>query len=414
MALRAADLQTPLARLLHAPRYEVIPVRGIEDKVAALAARRHGDRHRLPEPRVRADLAGERTPGRRRVRRGAAPLGAHDRRPGGAGRRRGTPACGRRLRGLHRRRRRLAARRRLLRCRAAPRRARRAARAVLARRRGRLPGRAPVDLRRHAARGAAAQAGARRLRGHADLLRRRRPGGVDRGDAWPRAHAAGGRGAAGGGRQEEARRDLPADRGRGVGPLSHEARSPGGPARAPPYLRPHAAGERCGGAARQVRPRTSPASTSSRSTRWRRRERGWRPPRPDVPQGVHAPGGRRRRRLPVAVPIQCGWDRTGRRGRDDAGRRHAGVRSGADLEPGAPAPAPHARARGLGHGGAGRLGGRPRRAGRRHRVGRRRPDRGGPHRSAQRAPPAVHRRSAPALHAGASGSSSCCCSTPGS
>lgn len=36
MALRAADLQTPLARLLHAPRYEVIPVRGIEDKVAAL------------------------------------------------------------------------------------------------------------------------------------------------------------------------------------------------------------------------------------------------------------------------------------------------------------------------------------------------------------------------------------------
>jgi methylenetetrahydrofolate reductase (NADPH) len=36
MALRAADLQTPLARLLQAPRYEVIPVRGIEDKVAAL------------------------------------------------------------------------------------------------------------------------------------------------------------------------------------------------------------------------------------------------------------------------------------------------------------------------------------------------------------------------------------------
>ena len=35
-ALRAADLQTPLARLLRAPRYEVIPVKGIEDKVAAL------------------------------------------------------------------------------------------------------------------------------------------------------------------------------------------------------------------------------------------------------------------------------------------------------------------------------------------------------------------------------------------
>jgi methylenetetrahydrofolate reductase (NADPH) len=37
-ALRASDLQTPLARLLQAPRYEVIPVRGIEDKVAALPA----------------------------------------------------------------------------------------------------------------------------------------------------------------------------------------------------------------------------------------------------------------------------------------------------------------------------------------------------------------------------------------
>lgn len=35
-ALRAVDLQTPLARLLHAPRYEVIPVKGIEDKAAAL------------------------------------------------------------------------------------------------------------------------------------------------------------------------------------------------------------------------------------------------------------------------------------------------------------------------------------------------------------------------------------------
>jgi methylenetetrahydrofolate reductase (NADPH) len=35
-ALRATDLQTPLARLLHAPRYEVIPVRAIEDRVASL------------------------------------------------------------------------------------------------------------------------------------------------------------------------------------------------------------------------------------------------------------------------------------------------------------------------------------------------------------------------------------------
>ena len=37
-ALRAVDLQTPLARLLQAPRYEVIPVRGIEDRVVALPA----------------------------------------------------------------------------------------------------------------------------------------------------------------------------------------------------------------------------------------------------------------------------------------------------------------------------------------------------------------------------------------
>lgn len=35
-AVRAADLHTPLARLLHAPRYEVIPVKSIEDKVAVL------------------------------------------------------------------------------------------------------------------------------------------------------------------------------------------------------------------------------------------------------------------------------------------------------------------------------------------------------------------------------------------
>ena len=35
-ALRASELQSPLARLLQAPRYEVIPVRGIVEKVAAL------------------------------------------------------------------------------------------------------------------------------------------------------------------------------------------------------------------------------------------------------------------------------------------------------------------------------------------------------------------------------------------
>jgi methylenetetrahydrofolate reductase (NADPH) len=35
-ALRVTDLQSPLARLLQAPRYEVIPVKGIEDRVAVL------------------------------------------------------------------------------------------------------------------------------------------------------------------------------------------------------------------------------------------------------------------------------------------------------------------------------------------------------------------------------------------
>jgi methylenetetrahydrofolate reductase (NADPH) len=35
-ALRAVDVEEPLARLLREPRYEVIPVRGIEDKVAVL------------------------------------------------------------------------------------------------------------------------------------------------------------------------------------------------------------------------------------------------------------------------------------------------------------------------------------------------------------------------------------------
>ena len=35
-ALRATELRSPLARLLQAPRYEVVPVRGIEDKVAGL------------------------------------------------------------------------------------------------------------------------------------------------------------------------------------------------------------------------------------------------------------------------------------------------------------------------------------------------------------------------------------------
>ena len=49
-----------LARLLEAPRYEVIPVHGIEEKVAVLppGSDRHGDR--LAEPRHREDDRRER------------------------------------------------------------------------------------------------------------------------------------------------------------------------------------------------------------------------------------------------------------------------------------------------------------------------------------------------------------------
>ena len=48
----AAAGVSPLARLLSPARYEIIPVRGIEDRVAALPAGVAGDCHGVAAPRL--------------------------------------------------------------------------------------------------------------------------------------------------------------------------------------------------------------------------------------------------------------------------------------------------------------------------------------------------------------------------
>ena len=80
--------QSALSLLLREPRYEVIPVQGIEQKVAAASVRRHRHRHRVTHAGPRPDARRERGPRRSRLPRGAALRGAHGHRaqPPGAAR----------------------------------------------------------------------------------------------------------------------------------------------------------------------------------------------------------------------------------------------------------------------------------------------------------------------------------------
>ncbi len=176
-----------VAELLERPRYEVIPVRGIEDKVAALpagsrvtvtASPGHGQARTIEVAESLAasgyevipHLAARMVSGRSELAGWAGRLaaaGVHEAFVVGGD---ATPAAG-----PYRGRRRPA------------RRARRHLASVHAHRDRRLSGGPPADRRRQAARGAAPQAAVRRPARHAALLRRRRAPRLGAGDPRRRA-----------------------------------------------------------------------------------------------------------------------------------------------------------------------------------------------------------------------------------